>query len=185
MFAHAAFPSFAQRPRQRRVAQQSNDGVGAFPLVIDENSARAIGHLKRDPAGPTGHHRCSLPQGLRYAQSEALADRLLNHDVRQGLKGIDLDVPDADDVREYVDQRIALCLGSNLPVDIPPLGVVERQGAHQRELKVRHLSPCQSVGRDHAQGSFHGSNRDTCVTRGRSKRIPVHSSTWRAVRSSR
>ena len=30
-------------------------------------------------------------------------------------------------------------------------------------------------------GSFHGSKRDTWVTSGRSVRMPIHSSTWRAV----
>ena len=83
-------------------------------------------------------------------QPEALARRLLDHDVRERLERVDLDRADVGEVVEDVDVRIAVGVRERGVVEVPALGVVRRHRADQRELHVGPLGLDQPVRVDHA-----------------------------------
>src|SRR3954451_19012831 len=69
----------------------------------DEVAGLPVRHLERDPADVAADERPRLPQRLADGQPEALARRLLDHDVGVRLEGVDLDRADVVEVVEDVD----------------------------------------------------------------------------------
>jgi len=77
------------------VPEQPKRSFGARFHRIDQETADFILELKRDATGCACYNRRSFPEGLGDDQSETLAQRFLDDDVREALKRIDLDVAHA------------------------------------------------------------------------------------------
>ena len=95
--------------------------------------------LERDPTDVAGDRRPSLPQRLGDGEAEALADRLLDHDVGLRLERVDLDRADVVEVVEDLDVGVAVGVAVGLVEELPALGVVGRHRADERELDLGHL----------------------------------------------
>ena len=90
------------------------------------------------PTSPPMNGR-ALPDRLRDRQPEALAGRLLDQHVGVRLEGVDLDRADVVEVVEDVHVGVAVGVGDRRVEEVPPLGVVARHRADQRELHLGHL----------------------------------------------
>ena len=72
---------FSERVALVRVGEKLADPVRALLDGVDEEAADAVLELERDASGPTGDHGRALPERFGDDQPEALADRLLDHDL--------------------------------------------------------------------------------------------------------
>lgn len=81
MTSHPLPTKRAELGRLRPVLEELGDCLTALLDRVDEHAARAIGHLERNTACPAGDDRGRLPHRLGYDETEALANRLLHHDV--------------------------------------------------------------------------------------------------------
>src|SRR5215208_5883853 len=129
-----------------RVLQRPQRLLGALRHRIHQESTDSAPDLEWDPAGTPRYDRGFLPERLGDDQAEALADRLLDHHVGEPLKCIHLDVSHAGKVGEEVDVRVVLGRLPDLAVDLPPLRVVERHGARQRQLQPGYFRFDEPVG---------------------------------------
>jgi hypothetical protein len=73
------------------------------------------------PVAPRDN-RSRFPHGFRNNQAKPLAQRLLNDDLRQSLEGVDFDISNAHEVREYMNSRILLRALHDLGIDLQPSG---------------------------------------------------------------
>ncbi len=146
-----SLPSPPERLAERRVAQDVERARRALLDGVDEVARLAVGDLQRDAADVAADERPALPQRLGDGQAEALARRLLDHDLGERLEGVDLDRADVVEVVEDVDVRVAVRVRERRVVEVPALGVVGRHRADERELHLRPLLLDQPVGVDHAE----------------------------------
>ena len=103
---------------------------------VDEVAVHAVVDLERDAAAAPADDRPALPQPFADGEPEALAQRLLDHDVGRALERVDLHAADLLDVREQVDVGVAGArVVGELPV-VEALGVVGRHRAREHELHV-------------------------------------------------
>ena len=160
-----------ERPLRARPAgpRESRRQASAHSLDDDTSQPVSPSHdLVDDPADAAGDGRPSLPERLAHREAEALADRLLDHGGGVHLERVHLDGADVVQVREDVDVRVARRVSDGLVVELPALRVVVRHRADERELDVRDAPPSRArYASITPSGSFHGSNRETCVSSGR------------------
>ena len=125
-------------------SMMSSARAGALLDGRDEVAGDAVLDLQRDPADVAADERPALPQRLGHGQAEALARRLLDHDVGERLERVDLDRADVGEVVEDVDVRVAVGVRERRVVEVPALRVVGRHRADERELHVGPLAPSRA-----------------------------------------
>ena len=120
------------------IGQQLDRALRALVDRVDEVAVLAVADLQHDAAGPPADDRPALPETLGHGEAEALAQRLLDHDVGGPLERVDLHVADLLDVREQVDVLVVAARRLDLLPDLEALGVVGGHRAREHELRVRH-----------------------------------------------
>ena len=142
---------------------------GALLDRVDEVAVLAVADLEHDAAGAAADHRPALPQPLAHGEAEALAQRLLHHDVGDALERVDL-----HRCRPAGCSRAGGCRGRRRAPPRPaptrgsprgrrspssPASTSCASGTFSRTMRNASITPT---------GSFHGSKRLTWHTIGRS-----------------
>jgi hypothetical protein len=151
------------------VVEDLETALGGLLGRVDQEARYSALDLERDAAHVPGDGRPSLPERLGHGKPEALAGRLLKHDVRLRLEGIDLDRPDVVEIVEDLDVGVVCCVLVRLLEVVPAFGVVRREGADEGKLKPIALLLRTSIT---PSGSFQGSKRETWQISGRSTSTP-------------
>src|SRR5215207_8881593 len=133
-----------------RGAEDVQAALGALVRRVDEEAADAVLDLQRNAADVAGDRRPPLPERLGDGQPEALADRLLQADVRLRLEGVDLDRADVVEVAEDFDVLVTARVFEGLLEVLHPLGVVGGHRADHCQLRLGDLLGHLAVGVDHA-----------------------------------
>ena len=106
---------------------------------VDEVAVLAVADLQHDAAGAAADDRPALPEPLAHGEAEALAQRLLDHDVGDALERVDLHVPTCWMFESrWMSRSPARAASVSLP-DLEALGVVGGHRAREHELRVGHL----------------------------------------------
>src|SRR3954471_18188789 len=93
---------------QLGVRKDLDAALRALLRGVHQEAVLAVLDLQGNAADVAGNRRAALPERLGDCQPEALADRLLQADVRLRLKGVDLDRADVVEVVEDLDVGVAV-----------------------------------------------------------------------------
>src|SRR5688572_16641361 len=108
MRAYVLLAGAPELPAELRILQVVERAFRALLGRGHEEARLTLCDLKRDAAHVAADERPRLPEGLRDREPEALAGRLLDHDVRLRLERVHLDRADVVQVVEDLDVGVAL-----------------------------------------------------------------------------
>jgi hypothetical protein len=99
--------------------------------IIHQESALPRVKLEWNATRATGDDGQPFQSASETTSPNPLTDRFLNDDLRQTLKCIHFDIPDACQIRENMHVRIVADCLLNLVIDRPPLGIIQGHRAYQ------------------------------------------------------
>src|SRR5665647_1378209 len=159
------------------IGQHLQTALGALRGGLDEAAGHAVLDLQRDAADVAAEGGPSLPQGLGDGEAEALAGGLLQDHVGLALEGVDLYRADVVDVGENEDVGVAADMLDDLLEVVQPSGSSLAMKPMRASCIPGYLALTARYTSTTPSGSFQGSKRDTCNSRGRSMSMP----NWRTM----
>ena len=150
MFAYELVAGLAHALPLIGVAQQVADAVGGPGRRMHQEARLIVVDLQGDAAARPADHRLALPQRFGHGQSKTFLERLLQHDGRRALQGIDGAMGVGREHQDFQVRVVARTI-QDLAEDLGPFGIVVGRSPGQHQLHFRIVGFQQPIGLDNAQ----------------------------------